>query len=278
MKPGIKPKDYSMPFNLVTSLDPASRVDTEDRGLHYGDGLFETILLTNGKLQYWDEHYFRLQQSSQYLKIKCPDKRWFEQKLIPFFKLKKSLVVKIMITRGSGGRGLKWLDKLQENIYIFHYDFQLSSVIQQVKMYTSEITLPKYKLLAGLKHLNRLDYVLATEALSHKNEFHDALLLDTKGRVIETIINNIFFVIEGQLCTPKLNESGVRGILRGLVIKQMKAEGKKVKIAKFNLKALKTASEIFICNSVQGIRPVIVLDTTKFKIGPVTQQLQSLLP
>ncbi len=111
-----------MPYTLITDLNDASQPGLlQDRGLHYGDGLFETMLLDAGQIRYWDQHYQRLASSALRLKINCPEKTWFERHLLPFLIMDQTLVIKIILTRGSGGRGLSLPEKLYPNIYILHY-------------------------------------------------------------------------------------------------------------------------------------------------------------
>lgn len=263
-----------MPFNLITDLYNNSQADLMDRGLHYGDGLFETMLLEAGHINYWSEHYQRLLTSATRLEIPCPGRSWFEQQLQPFIDFEQTLVLKIILTRGPGGRGLQLPDDLVPNVYILHYPYSKDNNNQYVTATVSEITLPINKNLAGLKHLNRLDYVLATQQLKKRAGFNEALLVDTQGYVIESIINNLFFVVGNELNTPDLSESGVDGIFRNLIINSLKQTGKKVKIGHYTIQNIISADECFVCNSVQGIRPVIRIEETEFSIGPLTQQLQ----
>lgn len=262
-----------MPFNLITDLDD-TQPDIQDRALHYGDGLFETMLLESEKIPFWDLHYRRLSESAQRLSIKCPDKAWFEKQLEAYLDLKKNLVIKILLSRGSGGRGLMLPDELTPNIYLLHYPYAKSDKIQHVKAIISEITLPKNKNLAGLKHLNRLDYVMATQALNRLPDYNEAILCDDDGYIIEGIVHNVFFVKNNEICTPDLSDCGVEGICRQLIIKKLKNKNIDVNIGRFSIESILTASECFFCNSVQGIRPVILIQDKVLGIGPVSQQLQ----
>ncbi len=265
-----------MHFKLISDLEPGSTVDLQDRGLHYGDGLFETMLLDNGQIKYWLEHYERLFSSAKKLDIDCPEKSWFEHHLQPYVDLNQRLIIKIIITRGSGGRGLNLPEEIFHNIYLLKYKSVKVDNYQSVKAIFSEITLPVNKNLAGLKHLNRLDYILATQQLKTRQQFNEALLFDTDRYIIETIISNFFFVKAGVVFTPKLDVAGVEGIMRGLILKNLKQSGKEVKIGSYSKHDVVTADECFICNSVQGIRPVIQIEDIMFNIGPVTKYLQEI--
>lgn len=262
-----------MPFNLITDLT-GKQPDIQDRALHYGDGVFETLLLKSGELIFWDSHYRRLSSSADRLFIACPEKTWLEANLAPYIEMQQDLVIKIILSRGCGGRGLEWPDNIDPNIYIMHYPHNLEIKKQYVKAVISSVTLPKNRSLAGLKHLNRLNYVLATQALKQFPDYNEALLCDSDSYLIEGIINNVFFVIGNEICTPDLSESGVEGICRQLVIERLRSNNIEVKIDRFARQAVLTASECFLCNSVQGITPVIQIEDVNFDVGPVTQQLQ----
>ncbi|MCK4707395.1 MAG: aminotransferase class IV, partial [Gammaproteobacteria bacterium] len=131
-----------MHYKLISDLDTNSQVDRQDRGLHYGDGIFETMLLSNGKIMYWTEHYARLSFSAKKLYMGCPEKTWFEQNLQPFIDLNQPLIIKIILTRGSGGRGLSLPDELSNNIYILKYSADKHNINQYVKAIFSDIALP----------------------------------------------------------------------------------------------------------------------------------------
>lgn len=262
-----------MQYNLITDLQ-GQQPDIQDRGLHYGDGLFETMLLYSGKIDLWDFHYLRLSRSAIRLGIICPDRSWFEYQLTPFVQLQQNQIIKIMLTRGSGGRGLMFPDTSAPNIYILHYPYSKDIDNHNVIADISSITLSKNKNLAGLKHLNRLDYVLATKALKQHFQYNEAILCDSDGFIIEGIVHNLFFVIKNEVCTPDLSECGVDGILRQFVLENLKLRNQTVNIGHFSKQDLFSASECFLCNSVQGIRPVIRIQETEYAIGPVTQHLQ----
>lgn len=262
-----------MHFNLISDLNPDLQLNLQDRGLHYGDGLFETMLLSNGEIIYWREHYQRLSQSARKLFINCPSQDWFEHELKPYVALNKRLLIKIILTRGCGGRGLQLPVDLSSNVYLLKYE-TVRSAPAPIKALFSEVILSSNDNLAGLKHLNRLDYVLATHQLQQRAEFNEALLSNSSGFLVESVINNLFFVTQDTLCTPSLERSGVNGIMRQLILKEMKQCGKKVIIGSFVKEELLESDECFLCNSVQGISPITQIEDRLFSTGPITKQLQ----
>lgn len=271
MKPATKQEAYSMHFNLITDIDQAT-IGLQERGLHYGDGLFETLLMKDGCIQWWDLHYQRLSSGAQRLRIPCPPRDWLDQALKPYFEAKKNTVLKILLTRGSGGRGLNMPEHVNPTVLILSYPYS-PLADKSLKITFSDIELASDPLLAGIKHLNRLPYVLATESLSNTPGYGEAVLLDTRGHVVESIVHNLFF-IQGEIAhTPDLSLSGVTGIMRGLVLEALKQADISVKIGNFSRDELMNADEIFLCNSVQGIRPVIKIENRALPIGTVTTQL-----
>ncbi len=263
-----------MHFRLISDLDESSCVDLQDRAFHYGDGLFETLLLENGELRFWPAHYQRLSESAQRLLIACPDKLWFEHELQPYIALKKRLVIKILLSRGSGGRGIQLPKKDSSNVYLLHYNADNIVLNQSIKAIFSEITLPENQNLAGIKHLNRLDYTLAAASLQQYPTFDEALLMDKHGHVIEGIIHNLFFVRDGIFYTADLSRCGVNGVMRRIILKKLKQMGKKVKIGDYLRSDVLAADECFVCNSVQGIRPLNAIGKQIFKHGENTRLLQ----
>lgn len=265
-----------MHFNLISDLDENPAADLQDRALHYGDGLFETLLVDNGQVKFWPEHYHRLQISAHRLNIACPDVDWLQQQLQPYINLDQRLVIKIILTRGCGGRGIQLPEKTAPNIYLLKYSSDNIIINQPVKVTTSSITLPDNLNLAGIKHLNRLDYVLASSELGQTSGFDDALLRDSRGHVVEGIIHNLFFVRDGIIHSPDLGRCGVDGVMRQVILKKLKQWQNSVKIGHYSLQDVLNADECFLCNSVQGIRPIHTLGQHTFATGDITQRLQQI--
>jgi 4-amino-4-deoxychorismate lyase len=263
-----------MRFRLISDLDPGLAPHVSERALHYGDGLFETMLLLEGEIRYWSAHYQRLSRDAERLGIACPEEEWFSPHLARYRKLGGDWVIKLILTRGDGGRGLELPENTASNLYLLHYGHKKSNKKQSVKAITSSVLLPVNRALAGIKHLNRLNYVLATRELKRHQQHNEAVLLNENGHVIEGIVNNLFFVKNQQLHTPDLALSGVQGVMRQQIINSLQQQGKTVKIADFGLADLLDADECFMCNAVQGIRAVVSVDQQDFPLGPVTRSLQ----
>lgn len=244
----------------------------QERGLHYGDGLFETILKNGGKISYWEAHYQRLTKGCKQLHLPVPDQSWLENRLEEASKDENNCVVKIVVTRGMGGRGLTLPAPDQSSVFVLTYPYSPPGNTP-LKLSVSQTRLPINPNLAGLKHLNRLDYVLATIELSKKKNKDEAILCDTDGYIIEGIISNLFFCKGGDIYTPSLTLAGVEGIMRSKVIEQFEKEGRQINVNRFKLDQLFEADECFLCNSVQGIRPIGSIDSHQFKTGTITKMM-----
>ncbi|GGB92911.1 hypothetical protein GCM10011352_18730 [Marinobacterium zhoushanense] len=136
--------------------------------------------------------------------------------------------------------------------------------------------LAQQPLLAGIKHLNRLEQVLARAEWNDPG-IREGVVCDTGGTLIEGTMSNLFFVLDGVLCTPELTQCGVAGILRRWVLEAEECAGECVQVGRFSPQQLSQADEIFLCNSLIGIWPVIEYEGVELGIGKRTLALQSLL-
>jgi len=247
-------------------------LDWHDRGLHYGDGLFETLLKVDGQVPHWTSHCQRLMKGCKQLFLPTPDLNWLEKKLTEVTKGDDTCIVKIIVTRGVGGRGLKLPKPDQSSVFVLSYPFVQPST-KALNVSVCETRLPMNPNLSGLKHLNRLDYILATIELSKKIDNDEGILCDSEEIIVEGIINNLFFIKDNQLFTPCLLLSGVNGIMRANIIEHWAKKNKTVNIGRFKLEQLFDADECFFCNSVQGIRSIGSIDGRQFNTGATTRLL-----
>ena len=191
-------------------------------------------------------------------------------------------VVKIIITRGQGGRGYRFLGEMNPTICIAI--FPATQHPQHYYNHGITVRLCQQRLgcnvtLAGLKHLNRLEHILARAEWD--DDCVEGLLFDTNNNLIEATASNIFIVKNGLLFTPDLTEAGVAGVMRRFIVDELAPELRlTVNIKKISLDELLAADEIFLCNSVFGIWPIVSINNVHnavFSVGSLTKQLQSLL-
>ena len=249
-------------------------LDMQERGLHYGDGLFETLLKVNGEIPLWDYHLDRLQRGCKKLAISLPGENWLLDKIEAESSGHDSAVIKLIVTRGIGGRGLEIPPTRQASVFVLRYPHSaISQSDLELDVAICRTRLPINPNLAGLKHLNRLDYVLAAIELGRLGNKNEAILLDTDGYIVEGIISNLFFCLDDKVYTPSLEFAGVEGIMRQQILKYFEDRAIHVDIGRFNCDLLLSASECFLCNSVHGIRPIRAIDDAIFTTGTISQML-----
>ena len=246
----------------------------QDRGLHYGDGLFETLLKLDGEIPLWRDHYQRLKKGCERLHIPLVDEHWLAQKISQESSDQNSAVIKIIVTRGHGGRGLTLPAQSQFSIFILEYPYtEISAEKLALEVSICQTRLPINPNLAGLKHLNRLDYVLAAIEIENLDNTDEGILCDSDGYLVEGVISNLFFFSNGQMHTPTLEFAGVEGVMRQRVIDQLRQQDISVKAGRFYPELLLQASECLMCNSVFGVRPIKLIGKQEFAIGPISQML-----
>jgi len=246
----------------VDSIDPL------DRGLHYGDGLFETIAVVNEQPLCWDKHHQRLLSGCEIQKINFNNVDALESEVTSLCENIDSAVLKITITSGAGGRGYQRPEAgtTPSRLLAIHpwpeYPDNYSS--KGIKAHLCSSRLGHNPELAGIKHLNRLEQVLA------RNEWDDAntmegLMLDIDDNVIEGTMSNLFVVFPDKLLlTPNLSLCGIQGIVRQYILDHCADIAYSCEVKELSLDDVYSANEIFFCNSVAGIMPVNQLANHKF--------------
>ena len=252
-----------------------SQLSVMDRGLQYRDGVFETIAVTEGRPCLWNLHLERLLEACQRLGIPAPDASLLLDEAQCVIASTDSGVLKIIITRGSGGRGYRPPDNVTPSRILTCSpvpEFPEDTQQQGVAIRTCSSRLGRNFSLAGIKHLNRLEQVLASMEWSDPL-ISEGLMLDEYDRVIEGTKSNLFIVNEGVLRTPDLTQCGVSGVMRALVINIAKSMGISVVVSDITMHDLRMADGIFLTNSLIGIWPVRELDGQGLNIKAVDKQL-----
>lgn len=262
---------------ILINGENCSSVAISDRGFQYGDGLFETIEVFNSRLLFIESHLQRLTLGCEKLLIPAPDTQLLLNEAAELIQSSQRGVLKIIITRGSGGRGYKPPDIIQPTRVLSLHPFpDYPPSFQQHGIVTRfcQHRLGLNPSLAGVKTLNRLDQILA-RAEWNSPEIQEGIMLDLNGHVIEGTMSNVFFVKNDILYTPTLTQTGIAGIMRSFVLQTAAAQQIKVVQDKFYPQDLSTADEIFVTNSIIGIWAVKQLESHVFPVGTVTQRLQS---
>lgn len=259
---------------------PAATMPVDDRGLAYGDGLFETIRVGNGRMTLVDLHLQRLARGAEALRLPV-DVDAILDEMRNFVRVqldsgRGDFVLKVIVTRGSAGRGYRPLPEAVPRRLLLAYPpttWPAANAQDGVALYECETRLGANPALAGIKHLNRLEQVLA-RAEWDDSPFADGLLRDVEGRVIEGTMSNLFVVREGGLVTPRLHRCGVAGVMRSFILARSLTLGIGVAERDVMRDELDAADELFICNSNIGIWPVRELGARRWSAGPLTRRLQ----
>lgn len=242
-----------------------------DRGFQYGDGLFETIEVRQNTPIFLEKHLQRLNHDSQRLLLPKLDLDLLRVEIKTVCQNAGNAVLKIILTRGSGGRGYRQPDVIQPTrILSLHPfpDYPTNFYIDGIVARFCKIRLGLNPSLAGMKHLNRLEQVLARAEWSDA-AIQEGLMLDINQHIIEGTMTNFFYAQEGVLYTASLEKCGISGILRGWICEQMP-----VIEHDFFMEDLLFADEIFVCNSVIGIWGVRELSGWHYPKNEITQKLQ----
>jgi 4-amino-4-deoxychorismate lyase len=264
---------------MLVNGELSDTISAADRGLLYGDGVFRTLRVAGGQPLHWQRHYRKLQQDCAALALPCPDAPLLLEELRRLIVTGANGVAKIIITRGTGARGYAPPRQSAPTriLSISPYTpYPGECYARGIKLRVCDLRLSHQPRLAGIKHLNRLENVLAAA------EWEDAgiaegLLLDMGDNVIEGTRSNLFMVSGGALLTPDLSRCGVAGVQRERVLEWAAARGVPCRIAQFGLDELLSADELFLVNSLIGLWPVRELQGRAWGRFPVAMQAQEWL-
>jgi branched-chain amino acid aminotransferase len=260
-------------FNYNGKIHPEGTpvIGVDNRGLRYGDGLFETIKMINGKLLFEDDHFARLWKGLKALEFDIPKNLTvdFLQKEMTALAQKNGHAnaarIRLNIVRGDGGL-------YDAKNHLPNYIIQSWPLAPSNGEWNSnglvlgiyEVAKKSCDLLSNLKHNNYLPYVLA--ALKAKSQkWNDAIVLNTNGRICDTTIANIFIVKDGAVFTPSLQEGCVAGVMRRVVIQQVLKSGIDLIEKEISISELLAADEVFLTNSIYNIRWVQGIGDITFK-------------
>lgn len=257
---------------------PAAHVPLDSRGLAYGDGLFETLLVLAGEAVWLAEHLARMERGCTALGLRMPraELRDDVDRACRSVAAHERAVLKIVLTRRSEGRrGYRPLTDACDRIVTAAPAAPDADVQRRdgVRVRLCRQRLSSNPALAGIKHLNRLEQVLARG--EWRDEFAEGLMLDEGGRLVEGTMSNLFLVRDGELLTPPLDRCGVAGIVRAKVMDCWRdREQREPVVSPVSLSDLYTAAEVFLTNSLIGIWPVVAVDCHRKQVGPATRELQ----
>lgn len=240
---------------LVNGVE-ASAISVDDRGLQYGDGLFETMAAVNGRVRNFARHMERLAEGCRRLDMPMPAVELFALDCERALTGLGAGSVKITLTRGPGPRSYRPPpEPAVTRIVVSSGPKPRTDPETGIVVRLCETPLGLNPRLAGLKHLNRLEQVLASA------EWNDAavaegLMSSTDGRLVCATAANVFMVRAGCLLTPDIRDCGVAGVMRGLVLEAARELGLPVEVTDLRVADLAAADEVFLTNAITGVRPV----------------------
>jgi 4-amino-4-deoxychorismate lyase len=264
---------------IIMNGQPEQCVSVFDRGLAYGDGVFRTMRLSNKKVQHWPLHYAKLVADCAGLGIICPSETLLMLDILRSMENESEGVIKLMVTRGVGQRGYAaqyGATPTRIAVYSPLPDYPVRFVQQGVKVVVCALRLAYQPRLAGIKHLNRLEQVLA------RAEWQDAsvaegLLLDQHGLLVSGTMSNVFVLRGKKLMTPALDGCGVAGVTRSRILALAPLLGLETEIGPISMATLLSADEVMLCNSLIGIWPVHEMVNTRWRVGPEANTLREAL-
>jgi len=251
-------------------------VGTLDRGLNYGDGLFETMRLERGAVRHLARHLARLAEGCTRLGLKRLDFEQLRREIDDAARTVADGTLKLVVTRGSGARGYRPAgDELPARILTWApaRESDPAWAIAGVRVRYCQTPATQNSALAGMKHLNRLDCVLARREWSDP-ETVEGLMRDSHGRIVGGTMTNLFAVRGRTLLTPSIEDCGVRGIMRAVVIDAARGSGISVVEVGLSADDLAQADELFLTNALIGVWPVRLLEARRYAIGATTVRLR----
>jgi len=252
-----------------------------DRGFAYGDGVFRTMLIRNAQPDNWPLHYQKLVADCAVIGIVCPSAELLISDMQQLFSVTENQpeVAKIIITRGEGARGYAppaITNPTRVVIKSATSKYAPDIFVKGVNLHLCETRLPEQNKLAGIKHLNRLENVLARMEWNDESLF-DGLMLDQQSNVIECTMSNIFARFDDVLITPDLSACGVAGITRQRIIWLASTLSLKVEVKPLSFAKMALADEVIICNSLYGALSVNKIDHKKFPVQNLAKNIRDAL-
>lgn len=233
-------------------------IDYRDRGLHYGDGLFETMRVRHGAVRLLDYHLERLFVGCERLMMGPPNARLLRRELEQIAATRSSGVLKLIVTRGVATRGYRPTGREKCTRIAALYPLPRTAALRiprALSVRLCAMRLGSNSRLAGLKTLNRLESVLA------RAEWRDArigegLLLDSEENIVCGTMSNLFIRRGSLLMTPMLDRCGIAGVMRRWVLEQSSALSVRAIERRLRWEDLARAEEVFMCNAVAGVMSV----------------------
>jgi len=236
-------------------------IPANDRCLAYGDGLFETMRVHRGEVPWWREHWTRLRLGAERLGIPLPDEARVRAEATSLFVDGGDGVLKLLVTRGAGERGYAPPPDPVPTWIVSRHGVPATPG-RSLHLHVCGTRLASQPTLAGIKHCNRLEQVLARSEAERAGA-DEGLMLDMAGNVIGATAANLFATIDGCWVTPAIVDCGIAGVCRAKLLSALDAVERALPLAE-----VESADAVFLCNAVRGILPVARLGAREWSSHP----------
>lgn len=234
-----------------------SHIEVLDRGFHYGDGCFTTARIRHNRIELYDRHLTRLQNSNQSLSLNANlDLITESLQLLGESEGKLNGTLKIVLSRGVGQRGYSLPDH-PADLWLFYYpqdiqDFKFEQIQSGVLQQAVGLTMPS---LVGLKTLNRLEQVLLKQEADQRG-WPEAIVTDVQGGIVEGVSSNCFILIKNTWITPELRYNGVFGVMRAEILQRMQDQGIVYEQRYIGMDEINHIQSLFFCNALSPMKIV----------------------
>ncbi|OAL76519.1 aminodeoxychorismate lyase [Acinetobacter sp. SFA] len=234
-----------------------SHIEVLDRGFHYGDGCFTTARIRHNRIELYDRHLTRLQNSNQSLSLNANlDLITESLQLLGESEGKLNGTLKIVLSRGVGQRGYSLPDH-PADLWLFYYpqdiqDFKFEQIQSGVLQQAVGLTMPS---LVGLKTLNRLEQVLLKQEADQRG-WPEAIVTDVQGGIVEGVSSNCFILIKNTWITPELRYNGVFGVMRAEILQRMQDQGIVCEQRYIGMDEISHIRSLFFCNALSPMKIV----------------------
>jgi 4-amino-4-deoxychorismate lyase len=263
--------------DILVDGRPGDVLPADDRGLLYGDGVFRTLRVDAGQPRWWDDQLAKLSRDCASLGLIAPQPVVWRADLRQLAPPPADGILKLLVTRGSGARGYQPPDPAHTRRLMVFEALEFSpNPPAGLRLRICALRLGWQPRLAGVKHLNRLENVLA-RAEWDTPEIDEGLLLDQAGNVISGVMSNLFIWRGNRLLTPRLDRCGVAGVARARLMQRARDAGIEVQETELDLPAVYEADEVMLTNSVRGLRRVARLEAKHWPNSTISRQLTEYL-
>lgn len=264
-----------MSSRIFVGAESVAAIPVDDRGMAYGDGLFETMRAHRGGVHWWDAHWARLVRGASRLRIALPDEQQVRgegERLLDG----GDGVIKLIVSRGAGGRGYAPGTASTPTWVLSSHAVPSPCPRAGLVLRWCDTRLAMQPALAGLKHCNRLEQVLArlewSDPRAMDSDADEGLMRTTDGDVACATAANVFVLMGNRWMTPRIDRCGVEGVCRAWAMTALGAEASRLTVAD-----VEAADAVFLCNAVRGILPVAKLGSRTWLPHPQVAALQQRL-